>query len=328
MLVLSRADVASLLDPDELIDALSVAMIDLSSGAASMPTRVAAFVPGVAGLLGAMPAWLPSAAVLETKLVSVFPRNAGGVIPTHQAVIVVFDPGTGEPISLMDGTEITAQRTAAGSALATAVLAREDARVMAVVGTGVQARAHLRYVARVRGFDRVAVAGRDPLRAGAVAEQASADSDVNVSAAESIEAAVRAADVVCATTGATTPVLARDWLADGTHVNSVGWTPDGREIDAETVRDSVVVVESRSSALSEGAGGANDLVWPIRDGVVGPDHVHAEIGEILAGTRPGRTSADQITLYKSVGVAVQDAAAAGLVLRAAHDRGVGREVDV
>ncbi len=326
MLVLSRAEVTSLLDPDELIDALSAAMIDLSSGAASMPTRVAALVPGTDGLLGAMPAWLPSAQVLETKLVSVFPRNAGGDVPTHQAVIVVFDPETGEPASLMDGTEITAQRTAAGSALATRVLAREDAGVMAVVGTGVQARAHLRYVVRVRGFERVVVAGRDPVRAGAVADEASAALGAPVLVEASIEAAVRGADVVCATTHADSPVLAREWLADGTHVNSVGWTATGREVDAETVRDAVVVVESRSSALSEGPGGANDLVWPIRDGIVGPDRVHAEIGEILAGTRPGRTAPDQITLYKSVGVAVQDAAAAGLVLRRARERGVGRDV--
>ncbi|HEY7282812.1 MAG TPA: ornithine cyclodeaminase family protein, partial [Actinomycetota bacterium] len=319
MLVLSRAEVASLLDPDVLVEALAAAMIDLSSGEASMPTRVAALVPRTDGLLGAMPAWLPSASVLETKLVSVFPRNAGGV-PTHQAVIVVFDQDTGEPASLMDGTEITAQRTAAGSALATRLLARADSRRLAVVGTGVQARAHLRYVVRVREFEQVVVAGRNPDHARTLAGAVSAELGGAVSVAESIEAAVRGADVVCAATHAETPVLRRAWLGDGAHVNSVGWTATGSEVDPETVRDAMVVVESRSSALSEGPGGANDLVWPIRDGVVGPDHVHAEIGEILAGTRPGRTSADQLTLYKSVGVAVQDAAAAGLVLRRARER--------
>jgi ornithine cyclodeaminase len=328
VLVLTRAEVASLLDPDELIDAVAAAMVDLSSGEASMPTRVAATVPRSGGLLGAMPAWLPSAGVLDTKLVSVFPGNAGGDVPTHQAVIVVFDPETGAPVAFMDGTEITAQRTAAASALATRALAREDVRVMAVIGTGVQARAHLRYVVRVRRFDRVVVAGRDPAHARAVSGWASAELGRRVEAAESIEAAVRGADVVCMTTHADSPVIARPWLSQGTHLNSVGWTAVGREVDAETVRDSLVVVESRSSALSEGPGGANDLVWPIRDGIVGSDHVHAEIGEVLAGHRPGRTSPVQITLYKSVGVAVQDAAAAGLVLRHARDRGVGREVEV
>jgi len=142
------------------------------------------------------------------------------------------------------------------------------------------------------------------------------------------ETVVRSADVVCATTHAEEPVLRREWLRDGAHVNSVGWTPTGREVDAETVRDALVVVESLASALSEGPGGSNDLRWPVRDGVVGPDHVHTEVGEVLAGSKPGRTSDDQITLYKSVGVAVQDAAAAGLVLRAARRQGVGREIEV
>jgi ornithine cyclodeaminase len=228
----------------------------------------------------------------------------------------------------MDGTEITAQRTAAGSALAIRVLARQDARVLGVLGTGVQARSHLRYVSRTRAFERVLVAGRDPSRARAVAEAAGADLGCTVEPADSIEDAVRASDVLCATTHADQPILRRSWLADGTHVSSVGWTPGGREIDAETVRDAVVVVESRASAMSVGPGGANDLTWPVRDGVVPADREHAEIGEILAGRRDGRTSPEEITLYKSVGVAVQDAAAAGLVLRRAAERGVGRHVEL
>ncbi len=328
VLALTRADVESLLDPDELIDALAEAMVDLSSGAASMPTRVMATVPDHEGLLGAMPAWLPSAGVLETKLVSVYPRNAGSGIPTHQALIVAFDPETGSPAAVMDGTAVTAQRTAAGSALATRVLARVGARTLAVLGTGVQAGAHLRYVPRVRAFSRVLVAGRDGGEAGVVAAAAALDLDAEVEVAGSFEDAVRSADVVCATTHAEEPVLRREWLRDGAHVNSVGWTPTGREIDAETVRDALVVVESLASALSEGPGGSNDLRWPVRDGVVGPDHVHTEVGEVLAGSRPGRTSDEQITLYKSVGVAVQDAAAVGLVLRAARQRGVGREIEI
>jgi ornithine cyclodeaminase len=174
----------------------------------------------------------------------------------------------------------------------------------------------------------VLVAGRDRAEAEALAEGAAADLDVGAEAAGSFEEAVRAADVVCAATHAEEPVLRREWLRDGTHVNSVGWTPTGREIDAETVRDSLVVVESLASALSEGAGGANDLRWPIRDGVVGAGHVDTEVGQIVAGTKPGRTSDRQITLYKSVGVAVQDAAAAGLVLRGARTHGVGREIEV
>jgi len=328
VLILTRADVEELLDPDELIEALGPAMADLSSGAASMPPRVGALVPDRDGMLGAMPAWLPAAGVLETKLVSVFPRNAGGHVPTHQALIVAFDPETGSPAALLDGTAITAQRTAAGSALATRLLARPDARVLAVLGTGVQAASHLRYVTRTRSFADVLVAGRDPRRAAGVAEAAAAHLGRTVAVAGSLEEAVRAADVVCAATNAEEPILRRDWVSAGTHVNSVGWTPSGREIDEQTVRDAFVVVESRQSALAPGPAGANDLIWPIRDGIVPDENAYAEIGEILAGDRPGRTSPEQITLYKSVGVAVEDAAAAGLVLRKARDRGRGRDIEI
>ncbi|MFL5799099.1 MAG: ornithine cyclodeaminase family protein [Actinomycetota bacterium] len=328
MLILTRAEVEELLDPDELIEALAPAMVDLSAGVASMPPRVGAMVPDRDGMLGAMPAWLPAAGVLETKLVSVFPQNAGGHLPTHQALIVAFDPETGSPAALLDGTAITAQRTAAGSALATRLLARPDAHVLAVLGTGVQAASHLRYVTRTRSFDDIVVAGRDPGRAAGVAEAAAADLGRPVEVAGSFEAAVRAADVVCTTTNAEEPILRRDWLSAGTHVNSVGWVPSGREIDEETVRDAVVIVESRQSALAPGPAGTNDLIWPIRDGIVSDETAYAEIGEILAGNRPGRTSPEQITLYKAVGVAVEDAAAVGLVLRKARDRGLGRDVEI
>jgi alanine dehydrogenase len=328
VLILTRAEVEELLDAGELIDALAPAMVDLSSGAASMPPRVAAFVSDRDGMLGAMPAWLPAAGVLEAKLVSLFPRNAGGRVPTHQALIVAFDPETGSPAALLDGTAITAQRTAAGSALATRLLARPDARVLAVLGTGVQAASHLQYVTRTRSFGDILVAGRDAEATASVAAVASADLGRRVEVAGSFEEAVRAADVVCATTNAEEPILRRDWVSAGTHVNSVGWAPEGREIDEETVGDAIVVVESRQSALAPGPAGANDLIWPIRDGIVPDESAYVEIGEILAGTRPGRTSPDQITLYKSVGVAVQDAAAAGLVLRKALDRGLGREVEI
>lgn len=327
MLVLTRAEVESLLDPDELIDALAPAMVDLSTGAASMPPRVAARVAEVNGMLGAMPGWLPSAGVLEAKLVTLFPQNAGTAVPTHQGIIVAFDPETGTPLALMDAEAITAQRTAAGSALATRVLAREEARTLAVVGTGVQAASHLRFVTRVRAFDRVVVAGRVPETASELAARASEELGVAVRAVATYEEAVRGADVVCATTHALEPVVLGDWLAPGAHVNSVGLNPAGRELDDAAVRVAVVVVESRESVFTPGPAGANDLIEPAERGLIARDDV-AELGEILAGDRPGRSSEGQITLYKSVGVAVEDAAAAGLVLRAARQRGVGREIGI
>ncbi len=327
MLVLSRADVESLLDPRALIDAVATAMADLSAGRASMPNRVAALVPERDGLLGAMPGYVPSLGALTAKLVTLFPANAGGPLPTHQAVLGAFDPDTGEPLAIMDATAITALRTGAGSALSTRLLAREDARVLALVGTGVQARAHARTVPLVRDFGELRVAGRSAEKAVRLAAELRAEG-LPARAAGSYAEAIRGADVVCATTHALEPVVRRDWLSRGTHVTSVGYNPDGRELDDGTIVDALVVVESRETALAPVPAGANDLTQPIRDGLIGPDHIHAEIGELVDGTRTGRTSGEQITLYKSVGVAVQDSAAAALVIALARERGAGRQVAI
>jgi ornithine cyclodeaminase len=320
MLILSREEVESLLDPDALIEALATAMADLSAGRASMPQRVAAVIPELDAFLGAMPAYLPSAGVLACKLVDVFPRNAERGLHTHQAVIVCFDPRDGSPVALMDGTGITAQRTAAGSALATRLLARDDSRVLAVVGSGVQARSHLEYVTRIRTFEEIRVAGRTPERVSALAAALTAAGRPVIPAA-SIEEAVGGADVVCLCTHAAEPVIRRDWLADGVHVNSVGFNTAGPEVDAGTVRDALVVVEHRASSLAPPPSGPVDL-----QGLEPQDVV--ELGELVAGLHPGRSSPRQLTLYRSGGVAVQDAAAAGLVLDRARGAARGRIVEL
>ena len=325
MLVLDKREVESLLDPDALRAAVAAALADLSAGRASMPTRIAALVPERDGLLAVMPAYLPGAGALTTKLVSLFPRNTDR--PTHQAVIVAFDPATGSPAALMDGEAITAARTAAGSALATDLLARPDAATLAVLGTGVQARAHLRALVRVRAFREIVVGARDAAKGSALAREIAAETGISARAA-SFADAVRVADVVCACTHSAEPVVRREWLRGGTHVNSVGFNTAGREVDGETVAAALVVVESRAAALAPPPGGSNDLAWPIRDGLIAATHVHAELGEIVSGARPGRADASQITLYKSVGVAVEDAAAAALVLRLARERGVGRTIEI
>ena len=313
MIVLSEDEVRELLDLDALVDALAAAHADLSAGHASMPPRIAAIVEEQEGLLGVMPSYLPSAG-LACKLVTLFPHNRDR--ETHQAVICVFDPANGTPLALMDGTYVTATRTAAGSALATRLLARDDASVLALVGTGVQARSHARALPRVRDFEEIRVAGRDRAKAEALAEEIGPPAH----AVDSYEKAIRGADVVAATTHATEPVVRREWLSPGTHVNSVGLNPSGRELDEPTVADALLVVESRASALAPPPAGAPELAG------IDPGHVHAELGELVAGSKSGRTAADQITLYKSVGVAVQDAAAAALVLAAARERSVGREI--
>jgi ornithine cyclodeaminase len=326
MLVLSRSEVRELLDLDALIAALAPAMEDLSAGRASVPDRIASLVPERDALLAAMPGYVPSLGALVSKLVSLFPRNAGGPIPTHQALIAVFDPAAGTPVALLDGTEITAVRTGACSALSVRLLARDDASVLAVLGTGVQARSHVRSVVRVRPIVEVRIAGRDPRKAAALACELAPELGLPIRAVGSYEAALAGADVVCATTHALEPVVRREWLAPGTHVTSVGYNPAGREVDDQTVIDSLVCVESRRAALAAVPAGSNDLTQPIHDGLITAEHVHAELGELVAGVRPGRTSADQITLYKSVGVAVQDAAAAALVLAAAREAGAGNQI--
>jgi alanine dehydrogenase len=303
VLVLSQDEVRRLLDLDELIDALADAFAEVSSGVVSVPPRVAAFVPEK-GFLAAMPGY--AAGVLETKLVAVFPEQE----PSHQALIALFEPQTGTPLAVMDGTHITATRTAAASALSTRLLAREDARVLAILGTGVQARSHLEAVTRVRDFDDVRVAGRSRDRA----------ETLSVSVAESFEAAVREADVVCACTDASSPVLKRSWLASGTHVTSVGASQGGPELDDGTVRAGVLAVESRV-AFEPYPAGAHEL-----QGLDPADAV--ELGELVAGTRPGRRSAEEITVYKSMGHAAEDAAAARLVYTRALAERAGTEVDL
>jgi ornithine cyclodeaminase len=263
-----------------------------------------------------------------TKLVSVFPENAARGLPSHQALILVFDAHTGSPRAMLDGTAITAARTAAGSALATRLLARPEARILAVVGTGVQARAHAKAIPRVRPIKEIRVVGRNRARALALAEEIVRGLNIPTKAFELGQEAFAGADVICAATHSTEPVLKGAWLEPGMHVNSVGLNPNGRELDGEAVTRALVVVETRGAALAPAPSGSNDLRWAIRDGLIGEEHIHAEIGELISGARPGRTSPDQITLYKSVGVAVQDAVAAHLVLEAAEQQGVGREIAI
>lgn len=326
MLVLNRAQVEALIDLDLLIDALAAAMADLSAGRASVPPRIAAFVPQHEGLLGTMPGYVPSIGVLMSKLVTLYPGNAGTALPTHQAIIATFDPETGRPSALLDGTAITAIRTGAGSALSARLLARPDSTVLAILGTGVQARSHVNAMCRVRPIREIRIASREPSRAAALAAHLSATTDAEVRGVPSYREALDGADLACATTHAAEPVVRRDWLAPGTHVTSVGYNPTGREVDAATVADALVVVESRAAALAPLPAGSNDLLLPIADGVISAEHVYAEIGELVAGTKPGRQSNKEITLYKSVGVAVQDAAAAALVVAAAQAQGIGEHI--
>jgi ornithine cyclodeaminase/alanine dehydrogenase-like protein (mu-crystallin family) len=311
MLILSRQDVVRLLDIDAMLGALEQAFVCLSAGEADVPPRIAARAPG--GLLGAMPGWLPG--TLAAKLVTVFPGNEARGIPSHQGVIVLVDEASGAPLALLDAAHITAMRTAGGSAVSARHLARHDAGVLAILGAGVQGRSHLDVMPRIREFGEIRVASRTPAHAAALVAK-----DPRAVVSATFEAAVRGADVVCCCTDAHEPVIDRAWLADGCHVTSVGGT-FGPELDATTVASARVFVESRSAVTSPPTAGARELQG------MDPADV-TELGEVIAGTRPGRVGHAELTLYKSTGHAVEDCATARLVHDRAVAEGVGVEVAI
>lgn len=290
---LDEAAVRQHLRMADLIPAMARALADLSTGRAVQPGRQMLQVPGRDGFFAAMPAYAGGA--LGAKLVTFFPGNTG--IHTHHALIQLFRPDTGEPLVTMDGRLITEMRTAAVSAVATQWLARTDAAILAILGSGVQARSHLEALRLVRPIGEVRV--WSPRGAGAFSERH------GVQATRSAEVAVRGADVVVVATSARTPVLEGAWLAAGAHVNAVGAVrPDWRELDDETLRRARLYVDSREAAARESGD------------VIAAGEPYAELGQVVAGARPGRGSAEEITLFKSVGVAVEDVVAADLVWRA------------
>jgi len=291
---LDEAAVDRLLRMEEVIPAMERALADFSSGKVVQPVRTMLPVVEYEGFLGLMPAYIGAA--LGTKLVAFYPHNTD--VPTHHATILLFKPETGEPLVSMDGRLITEVRTAAVSAVATEFLARPDASVLAIIGSGVQARSHLEALRLVRDFREVRV--WSPRRAAAFAEEH------GVRAAAAAEEAVRGADVVVTATTSPTPVLSGEWLSPGVHINAVGAPrPDWRELDDEVLRRSRVCVDSREAAQKESGD------------VIAAGEISAEIGEVTAGTKPGRRSAEEITLFKSLGLAVEDVATAELVYRKA-----------
>jgi thiomorpholine-carboxylate dehydrogenase len=293
-MMLDEDAVRDLLHIEDLIPAMAGALADLSSGKVMQPLRMVVPIAEHQGFFGIMPAYVGA---LGAKLVTWYPNNHG--IPTHHAIVVLFRPDTGEPLVTMDGRLITEMRTAAVSAVATKYLARPNASVLAILGSGAQARSHLQALRLIREFREVRV--WSPRNARTFAEQ------FHVSAAESAEEAVRGADVVVVATMSKTPVLSGGWLSPGTHINAVGAVrPDWRELDDHTLRRARIYVESREAAMRESGD------------VMAAGQIVAEIGEVVGGAQPGRKSTDEITLFKSVGVAVEDVVAADLVYRKAR----------
>jgi alanine dehydrogenase len=314
VLMLSQADVTALLDLDRLLDALEEGFRAVSSGKVQVPGRTAVTTEHD-GWLGTMPGYGPDLG-LGVKLVSVFPHNDASGLPSHQALIALFDPATGSPLAVMDGTRITAIRTAGAAAVSARHLARKDSRVLAIIGAGVQGYAHLEIFPGVRDFDEIRIASRTIDSARKLAAMNS-----KARAVESFEEASRGADVIAMCTHSSTPVVLREWVAPGTHITSVGYAAPHGELDRELAEAANLFVESRAAAFSPPPAGCMELAG------MDPEKA-AEMGEVLLGKRPGRRSDDEITVYKSMGHAVEDLAASSLVYKEALARGAGTTVEL
>jgi ornithine cyclodeaminase/alanine dehydrogenase-like protein (mu-crystallin family) len=314
VLVLNQEEVERLLDMEGCIEAMADALASLARGEVQVPLRFIVRPQDGDSLLGLMPAHRGGGSPLYSlKTVAVFPDNPKRGLDAHQGTVTLFDGETGEVRALMNASAITAIRTAAVSAVATRLLAREDARELAILGAGVQARTHLEALRLVRDFDRVRVYSPTPEHAQALGEEAVA----------SAEEAVRGADVVVTATNSVEPVLRREWLKEGAHVNVIGGRPPQmREVDVATVADSAFYVDRRESAENE----AYDYRDALGSGAIGPDHIRGEIGEVLIGAAPGRSSPEELTVFRSLGIAVEDLAAAEYVVRRARETGTGAEV--
>ena len=325
--ILTGEEVRLALPMPKTIEIIKEAFRQLSAGKATVPLRTRIEVTDQEGVALFMPALLHTTRDLAIKIVSVFPRNTDLELPTIHAVVVAIDPDTGRPLALIEGGSLTAIRTGAASGAATDLLARSGSRQVAIFGSGVQARTQLEAVCAVRDIEAAWVYSIDLEGAQTFAEEMGGVGRIPAQikvAGEPIEA-LSAADVICTATTSSTPVFSGRDLRPGTHINAVGaFTPEMQELDEHTVERAYVVVDSRAAALAE----AGDLMIPIQKGLIREDHIRAELGEIVSGDAPGRTSDDQITLFKSVGVAVQDAAAAGLALRRAEELGLGQLVEL
>lgn len=322
MLILSRADLRALVPMEQAIAAVAQAFVQLSAGTADVPLRQHLRVPQE-NLALMMPAYLPASNALGIKLLTIFPRNAGGSLPVIQALVVLFDTATGQPLALLDGTFLTTLRTGAASGLATRLLARPDAHTLALFGAGATALHQVLAVCTVRPIERIVLFNRTPERATQLAmylQEWGAPIPNNIIVADSARAALAGADIVCTATASTTPLFADADLRPGTHINAIGsYVPTMQELPSATVARARVIVDQRSAAWAE----AGDLIIPRNEGLIDEGHVVGELGELVAGQIAGRTSAEEITLFKSVGSAAQDIAVAQLavVLAQAQNQG-------
>ena len=320
VLVVNEAGVHELLPMNSCVALMRDALTALSRGDAVLPLRSKMFLPDQSGLLGLMPGYLGDPQSFGLKVVAVMPGNHGTPYDSHQGVVMLFGVEHGEPLAILDASAITAIRTAAASAAATDVLARRDAGDLAIIGSGVQARTHLLAMKEVRPLRRVRVWSRSRAHAERFALEEAKSAGVAIEVAEGAEAAVKGADLICTTTSSKEPVLEGKWLAAGAHVNAVGACfPNAREVDTEAIRRARLYTDCRESCVME----AGDFIIPRNEGAFDDAHLVGEVGEVFLGRIPGRRSPDEITFYESLGVAVEDLAAAHAIHRRARESGAG-----
>ncbi|MFN8475630.1 MAG: ornithine cyclodeaminase family protein [Anaerolineae bacterium] len=326
VLVINGAEVAELLPMADAIEVMADALEALARGDAILPLRPVMWLPDRIGALGMMPAYLggePS--VMGLKVVSVFPGNRGTPYDSHQGAVMLFETNHGRPLAIIDASTITAIRTAAVTGVATRALAREDAGNLAILGSGVQAQTHLDAMLAVRPIRRIRVWSRTADNAQEFAERESGRHNVEIEVSESAQEAVNGADLICTVTSATAPVLKGEWIAEGAHVNAVGSSvPFARELDTEAVARSRMYVDRRESTLNE----AGDFLFPKQEGAVDDSHIQGELGDLLIGRVEGRRSPAEITLFKSLGLAVEDLAAGYHIYVKALAHNVGTAVSL
>jgi len=320
LLVLSEHDVEHLLTYPECIEVMAEALTALARGEVTNPLRSVLRPEGASGFLGLMPAYRGGASpAYALKEICLFPGNPARGLDTHLGGVLLHSGETGELLAIMNASAITAIRTAAVSALATRLLARDDAKVHAIIGAGVQARSHLAAIPNVRKIEEVRICSRTVSKAEALA-----GGRANVRVVGSVEEAVRGADIISTTTSSREPVIHRSWIAPGAHINAVGSSiAAARELDAATVAAASLFVDRRESTVNE----SGDYLFALREGAIsGPEHIRAEIGEILTGRAKGRTSRDELTLFKSLGLAIEELSAAAFLFEKASRLGRGTVV--
>ena len=321
MLVLNQQEVERLLTMPQCIALMRETLAALARGEATMPLRTVFGIPD--GAFAVMPSALANPSCVGAKIITVLPKNHGTQYDSHQGAVLLFDTGNGSLLSVMDATSVTTIRTAAVSAVATDLLARKNAASLGILGAGVQGHSHLEAMCAVRRLETVRVWSRNAAHAETLAAVARDRYGLRAVVSPSAREASSGADIVCATTSATEPVLLGEWLAPGTHVNAVGASQrHAREIDSAVVVRSRLYVDRRESALKE----PGDIITPLERGEITPDHIVGEIGEVIVGTAPGRRADDEITLFKSLGLAIEDLASAHYLYAEARRQNAGVEV--